>query len=192
MKEGEKMIKQKPIDFDEIYQMSLRQQQQMYYALAKRANQRFRDIEKTKMKSGAVKKAKSYLKDVYGRATFIQSKKLTGLQLQEGLKALEEFFNSKTSSRSGVREVMEKHVQIFKDKGIEIVDKKKFFNFLSSKQFKTLSKYVPSDELVEDFNNAMDDGYKVGEIKKQYQDYLNSEMTFEQVAERRNKGGMLK
>jgi flavodoxin len=82
-------------------------------------------------------------------------------------------------------------IDIFKTKGVEIKDTKKFFQFLSSQQFKTLSKYADSDQIIEDFTKAVDEGFSVDEIMKGYEDFLNSEMTFEQVNERRSNGGEL-
>jgi hypothetical protein len=182
----------KDIDFDSIKSMSEEQQQQVYYTLAKRANQRFRDIEnKAGLQSGAVHKAKEYLNENYNRETFKQSKKLTGVELKENLKALEKFYNSKTATAKGVRQVQKQHIDIFKTKGVEIKDTKKFFQFLSSQQFKTLSKYADSDQIIEDFTKAIDEGFSIDDIMEGYEDFLNSDMTFEQVNERRSNGGEL-
>jgi hypothetical protein len=182
----------KDIDFDSIHSMSEEQQQQAYYTLAKRANQRFRDIEnKSKLQSGAVNKTREFLKENYNRSTFKQSKKLTGVELKENLKALEKFYNSKTATAKGVRQVQKQHIDIFKTKGVEIKDTKKFFQFLSSQQFKTLSKYADSDQIIEDFTKANDEGFSVDEIMQGYEEFLNSDMTFEQVQERREKSGEL-
>lgn len=184
-------MKVKQIDFTLIKSMSEEQQQQSYYILSKRANQRFRDIEKKGEHSYAVDIAKKYLTDVYNRNTFKQSKKLTGQELQEGLKALERFFISKTSTIRGIRKVEQEHIESFEKKGIVISNKKKFFEFLSSNQFEVLSKYVDSDQVIEDFNVAIGDGVSIDDIMQGYDEFLNSEMTFEQVAERRSAGVLL-
>lgn len=182
----------KEIDWETIKKMSEEQQQQVYYTLAKRANQRFRDIEnKSKLTSGAINKAKSYLNQAYGRDTFIQTKKMQGLELKENLKALEVFYTSKTATATGIKKVRRQHVQAFKDKGIDIKDTKKFFQFLSSQQFKTLSKYADSDQIIEDFVSADSEGFTLDQIMKGYEEFLNNDMTFEQVEERRKKSGGL-
>lgn len=182
----------KEIDFESIKSMNEEQQQQIYYTLAKRANQRFRDIEKkSKLSSGAVHKAKKFLDNNYGRTTFKQSKNLTGIELKENLKALETFFKSKTATAKGIRLIEKEHINTFKKKGIYIKDKEKFFQFLSSQQFKTLSKYADSDQIIEDFTNAFDEGFSIDEIMQGYEEFLNNELTFEQVEERRKRGGEL-
>lgn len=185
------MAKSRDIDFDLIKSMSEEQQQQIYYTLAKRANQRFRDIAKAGQTSGAVNKAKKNLEENQGRSTFKQSKNLTGIELKENLRMLEEFYKSRTATVKGIKSLEQEHIEIFKEKGIEIKDKKKFFQFLSSQQFKTLSKYADSDQIIEDFATATRDGFSIDEIMQGYEEFLNSEMTFEQVAERRNSGGDL-
>lgn len=204
------MASKKEIDFGIIKEMDEDQQAQVYYTLAKRANQRFRDIEgKSKLHSFAVDKAKEYLMDTYGRTTFKQTKGLRGLELKENLKKLEEFYTSKTSTAKGIREVQKQRLNTFKEKFKEVdkvqgnkgkdkletkfnkmmKDKEKkdnFYKFLRSRQYQTLIKnYLDSDQLVEDFTKASDEGFSIDEIMTQYEIFQNSEMTFEQVDERR-------
>jgi hypothetical protein len=186
------VAKNKDIDFEVIKSMSEEQQQQIYYTLAKRANQRFRDIEnKAGLSSGAINKARNFLHENYNRDTFKQSKQLTGVELKENLKALESFYNAKTSTAKGIRQVQKERVKQFHEKGVEIKDTKKFFQFLSSQQFKTLSKYADSDQIIEDFTSADSEGFSLDTIMQGYEEFLNSDMTFEQVSERRHNGGEL-
>lgn len=180
----------KEIDFSTINSMSEQQQQQVYYTLAKRANQRFRDIGKNDVTSYAINKAKEYLNDTQERSTFKQSKKLTGNELKQNLKALEDFFTSKTSTMQGIKEVEKNHLENIRNAGIELKtksDKKKFFDFLSSQAFKTLSKYADSNQVRDDFGKAIDEGYSVDEILKGYDEFIENDMTFEEVSERRAK-----
>lgn len=197
------MAKEKYIDFKLIKEMSEEQQQQIYYTLAKRANQRFRDItKKSNLNSGAVNKAQLFLAHNYGRDTFKQSKKLTGIELKENLKALETFYTSKTATAQGIKQAQKKAVskltESFEDKelakkftkGMKNTSyKKKFYEFLSSQQFKTLSKYADSNQVKEDFARAIDEGFTPDEIMKGYEEFLQNDMTFEEVEERRNRGG---
>lgn len=183
----------KQIDFSIIKTMSEQQQQQAYATLAKRANQRFTDIAKSGNQSYAGQIAKSYLRDVYGREKFKQSKKLTGEELKNNLQALQDFFEAKSSSISGIKAIAKEHDKAFADKGIKIKDRKKFYDFLSSQTFKTLGKQADSDQVAEDFNKAMEEGFSFDEIMESYQEFLENDMTFEEVAERRQKaGGLLK
>ena len=178
--------------FQAIKDLPEEQQQQEYYTLAKRANQRFRDIErKSHLKSGAIDKARDFLKTNYDRTTFKQSTKLSGFELTENLKALEKFYTSKTATAKGIQALEKQRVKAFEIKGYKIKDKDKFYQFLSSQQFKTLSKYADSEQVIQDFNRAIDDGFSLDEIMKGYDEFLNSDMTFEQVEERRNGKGLL-
>lgn len=240
------MAKTKEIDWNAIRGMTTEQKQQTYYALAKRANQRFRDIKKsTGAESGAIKRTKKYLQDTYKRDTFLQSRRLVGTQLNEGLKALEQFYTAKTSSVRGIKHLQKEHLNEFENKykqefdiqNYHIKDSKKFFDFLSSNQFQNLSKYNDSDQVIEDFlsgqemetiqaqNQSLEDiskeyniplndlerlnpniedttkqtneqitirgAYSIDQIIKQYREYENSTMTFEQVNEKRYGGGKL-
>jgi hypothetical protein len=184
-------MKEKDIDFDLIKTMSEEQQQQIYYTLAKRANQRMRDINKAGYKSGASKKAKLFTEKNYGRETFKQSKKLKGFELKENLKALETFYKSKSASAKGIKILRKERIKMFRDKGFDIKNVDKFFDFLSSQQFKSLSMRVDSNQVVSDFTQANDEGFSPEQITKQYDEFLNSDMTFEQVEERRSQGGVM-
>lgn len=251
------MAKDREIDFESIWSMSEEQQQQAYYTLAKRANQRFRDIAKAGHTSGAVNKAQKYLKENQGRTTFKQSKRLSGIELKESLKALETFYISKSATVKGIKEIrqnvikgyenndvfeQETNLEKFKRLMLNSDKRKKFFDFVSSNQFKTLSKYADSNQVIEDFveasstqlhsiqqgdtlesisreynvpleqlqklNSDYEDystnkqlpvnqeivihgEFTLDEIMAGYDEFLNSEMTFDQVNERRNSGGDL-
>lgn len=192
------MAKSKEIDWQAIKTMTEDQQQQVYAKLAKRANQRFRDIqEKSKLHSHAVDKAVEWLMETYGRTTFKQTKNIQGVELKDNLRHLEEFYTSKSSSAKGIKDIQKQRVTTFKEK-FEPEDQKrfnkimkdpaskaKFFEFLKSKQFKQLTKDIDSDQLIEDFTKAMDEGFSLDDIMKQYEVFQTTEMTFEQVAERR-------
>lgn len=254
------MGRSKDIDFDIIKSMSEEQQQQVYYTLAKRANQRFRDITvKAGEQSGAVTKAVKWLQEQQGRSTFKQSKKLTAIELKANLEALETFYNSKSATLPGLRAIQTQRVETLSNKIETELDnrtiaekyrdlmassdgRQKFYDFVSSQQFKNLSKYADSDQVIQDFvdantteiheakqgdtlakiskqfdipidnlrklnedfeNKNMDEpiapntkvilhgSFTLDEIMQQYEEFMNNELTFEQVAERRRGGGML-
>lgn len=74
-----------------------------------------------------------------------------------------------------------KLMSIMKDQ----TSKTHFFNFLKSKQYQNLLKTIDSDQITKDFTKAMDEGFSLEDIMTQYEKYKTSEITFEQVAERR-------
>lgn len=175
----------KQINWELIDTMSEQQQAQAYAILAKRANQRMRDLKKQNLYSTATHKAQQYLKDVYNRKTFKQSKKFTGVELEENLKAIRQFFEAPTSQARQARQAQAKSVENLQKAGYKVGNPKQFFDFLSSSQFKALLRYIPSDKLVEDFTKANDEGFSVDQIMQDYETFMNSSMTFEQVEERR-------
>lgn len=186
------MAKQREIDWQSIFSMDENQQQQIYATLSKRANQRMRDLKKSEHNSGAVKKAEKEL-DKLGRKTFKQSNKLTGFELKENLKILRDFYTAKTSSAEGIKKLEEENLERFRERHkLVINDKKKFWQFISSQQFKALSKNADSNQVLEDFTNALNQGFTLEQIEEGYREFLNEDMTFEQVAERRNAGKVLK
>lgn len=181
-------------DFESIMAQDEHYQQQAYYMLAKRANQRMRDLENNGHSvKGAVTKARTYLKENQNRTTFIQSKKLTGIELKENMKQLQKFYESKTASAKGQKEIAKKHRDAFAKKGIHFKkkDEKQFYAFLNSEQFKRLGSLADSNQVADDFQSAVDEGYSAEDIQKGYEEFLNDESTFEQVKERRDKAGEL-
>lgn len=182
------MASRKEIDFDSISQMPDEMKRQAVSSLAKRANQRLRELEN----AGRTQYAYSYAQKYAGtkdKPRYPENAgKLSAHKLEYALRELERFLNAESSTLTGLKKIDAKVVQSFEDSGIHIVNKTQFFNFLSSKQFKTLCKMVDSDQIIEDFTQAMDDGYTASEIRKQYDEFLNSDMTFEQIAERRENG----
>ena len=181
-------------DFEAIMAQDEKYQQQAYYMLAKRANQRMRDLTNAGHSTkGAVSKAKTYLKENQNRETFIQSKKLTGIELKENIRELKKFYESKTSTAKGQKEIAKKHRDAFAKKGIHFKkkDEKQFYAFLNSEQFKRLGSLVDSNQVADDFQSAIDEGVSADEIQKGYETFLNDESTFEQVKERRDKAGEL-
>jgi len=193
------MAKVKETDWKSIRSMTEEQQQQVYNKLAKRANQRIRDIEnKSKLHSHAADKAKMFLMDTYGRPTFKQTKNISGIELKENLRVLEDFFTSKSSTAKGIKATQKQRIETLTEKITDINDKKKFksmmkdatskaqfFTFLKSRQYQNLLHTVDSDQLIEDFTKAHDEGFSLEEIMQQYEIYQTTELTFEQLEERR-------
>ena len=188
------MAMAKITDFEAIMAQDEKYQQQAYYVLAKRANQRFRDrVKSGKSTRGAIDKAKLYLQKNQGRTTFKQSKNMTGIELKENLKQLRKFYESKSSTTGGVNKSNKQRLATFAKKGIHIKkkDEKLFYEFLNSEQFAKLGSMADSNQVAEDFKGAYDEGFSPETIQAGYEEYLNDESTFEQVKERRDKAGDL-
>ena len=98
-------------------------------------------------------------------------------------------FNSyKSSTIKGYQEIQNTKLNIFRDKGINIKNdnesEKEFLDFISSEQFKQFKKYMDSEQMMEDFIEARNNGISVEQINQAYEDYQNSKITYDVVQER--------
>lgn len=181
-----------PIDWENLTE---RQQQQLNRQWAKSANSKLRQLEKRGgfvLDSPAYRHAKWFLNKL-GNQRFSESMKLSGLELRKNLKMLEDFLNAETNTYRGYVHMAQRKLDIFEKRGYGTkgANATDFAMFLSSKEYKELRKRVASEQIIEDFLSAnKTENYE--EIMKSYQDFLTSELTFEQVEERRKKGDLIK
>lgn len=104
--------KSKLIPWEHIFKnMTESQQQQEYFKLAKRANTRVHDVEKTGVFSYASQTLKKQAKKLFGSSKMKQTKKLQGKELLQGLRTLQQFFETKSSTTKGARESNEKAIE---------------------------------------------------------------------------------
>lgn len=108
--------------------------------LAKRANVRISAIKETGFKSRALKRAEYYLSEDLGREKFTESKKLTGEELKDHLRILNEFLNDEQGSTvGGLREQAEASAI----EGLQNADM--LPDDLSSKKKRELLRFLRSD-----------------------------------------------
>lgn len=176
-----------------------KQQQQLNRQWAKSANQKLKNLEKrgkgVAKESSAYKQAKWFLSK-NGRDLFSESQKLTGIALRKNLQNLEQFLNNETNTYRGymksIKELLERFEYFtdidgnkrFNTKDVDVLS---FARFMRSKQFKALRSRQDSDRVINDF---MDESKTrtYDEIMLEYQDFLNSEITFDEMQERRKRG----
>ena len=176
-----------------------KQQQQLNRQWAKSANQKLKNLEKrgkgVAIESPAYKQAKWFLSKS-GRDLFSESQKLTGIALRKNLQNLEQFLNNDTNTYRGymksIKELLERFDYFtdidgnkrFNTKDVDVLS---FARFMRSKQFKALRSRQDSDRVINDF---MDESKTrtYDEIMLEYQDFLNSEITFDEMQERRKRG----
>ena len=161
--------------------------------LTKIANSRIERLEKEQARTNreihSLEKVKGMLN---GKNRFYTGTKYTKKQAIETLHKLEKFLNYRTSTITGLHNLDDEKIQYFEEMtGIKIKSRKDFWDFLSSSQFKNMSKYADSNQIVEDFVQAMDEGFSLDEIAKTYNEFENTNITFDQVAEIRKKGGKM-
>lgn len=186
------MAKPKSTNYEDLQKLEYDKKIQEYRKLAKRANVRLKAQEDKGLEGYIYGQASFYNKDQQGRDKnrFYEGKNFKDeTELNNALQQVSYFNNAKTSTISGIKKynknVKVKFEERFKNENIEIKDIKSFTQFLYSEQFKDLKKYVASDQLLTDFSKAMDDGATPQQIMADYEDFMNSDITFEQIAEQR-------
>ena len=124
------------------------------------------------------------------------------VKLNRQLHELSLFLRSQSSTVSGVKKIRatrnETFNKRFEARGIDFritpENEKMFYDFLSSEQFnKSMRARVASNQIVDDFARAIDDGETPEQIYEEYSKFLmNHTMTFEQIAETRKGKTLLK
>lgn len=181
------------LDFDEL---SLRQKKQVYSQARKTANRRIRRLRENSF--DVPSETDDYLTEV-GRRFFpsFSDKEDREFKVDYAWNMVQNFLNSDSSTLTGIKKIMndvrervEGRLNEFREssdqvslKGINDVD---FYNFLHSKQFRQLRKIIDSDILLEDFNEASNEGVDFDTILDEYEDFLNEEISFNEMQQRRN------
>lgn len=136
-----------------------------YNRLAKRANQRMRELEKKQRKTGqnttygAYRKAQMALGAKEGEPPKRFKERITWADTTHGVHEFErmflnvqEFLGAKTSTLTGLQEIRAKREQTWKEKSIKFGTDEEFYNFLNSDLFKSLSEQFDSDTIIEIFD----------------------------------------
>lgn len=131
--------------------------------LAKRANQRIVRLERaysnitgeSYASYGAIEYARDYLQKI-GRNRFSEKKDYTDdfNLLRREILQLQKFLSAQSSTVYGQREIEQKRIKSFEDKGIRFASNREFYDFLNSKDFADLTKQFDSDKIVEYYDLA--------------------------------------
>lgn len=151
--------------------------------LAKRANVRIAAIEESGFKSRSLNRARYYLQEDLGREKFTESKKLTGEELKDHIRILNEFLNDeKGTTVGGLRKKAEESaMEGLQNAGIVPEDleshkKRELMKFLRSdiwKEVKAAYKGTESGSggyLVAAVE-AIESGGRYRDLEKMYEDY---------------------
>ena len=161
--------------------------------LSHRANSRLREIEKHGYITPAYRMAMSDIRSFgkgqrYTLTNQKQGRRLTDNELNIQLAAVVSFLDNQSSTIRGYRETLKNVQNKFAEKGVIIPDEhmEDFLNFLNSAKFKAMSMRAQSDDIIDDFLQAFDEGFDIQQIMTHYDYFLrSSRMTFDQVADRR-------
>lgn len=176
----------------QVRTMSYEQKINVLRKYGKMANSRLKTLEDTGHTNFAYSVTANYLKRFdKGKIRFKTGdnaifSKMTESRLTRHVLEMLSFLNSKTSTLKG-RETADTHriMTLAYQFNIPFERVDDFRAFLYSHQFDVLKGRDASNQLLEDFADALNQGIDIRQIKKDYQSYLNDEeMTLEQINEK--------
>lgn len=151
--------------------------------LAKRANERMRDIERRDMGSTAAYQRAQYYLGEQGRDKFSQSRKLDPDAAYENIIQVNNYLRAQTSTAAGEMQRREKIVDsLIENNYIDISEdselsndefKKRFLDFLSSDAWEDIRKHNKggTNILVSEASEAIQNGVKIGDLTRAFKDY---------------------
>lgn len=154
---------------------------------AKRAAQRLRELDKRNMYTYATESAQAYFKRANLKGFTTSVRNMSDSQLNAYLAELEGFLDLETSRIGGARRATKAIIETLKSKGIGTDriagHEKEFEQFLHSEQYRNLKKFIDSDLLFEDIQDAFDDKIPLDIIMKSYERFLTDNIGFDEVEE---------
>lgn len=158
--------------------------------LAKVANSRIRRLENAKseitgesmINAPWFNNTLSYLDDA-GKTRFSESmetkemKEWSDFKLKREIVVLEEFLSMESTTVSGYREIEEKRVNTFIDKGIpeDIARSSEFYDFLNSETFSTIvEESARSEDIIDIFDRASDRGLSIEQIISRFDEHTKN------------------
>jgi hypothetical protein len=194
------LIKKGQFDFNTLRDMSEKEKIYVAKEASKQANRQLKELEKAHLTKFAYEIAGQYNeatgrpKNRFYTGGIFKNEKNLNIHIQN----VAHFLNSKTSSPQGYEQMNNERLEAFRKKGINIPKgkEKEFYDFLSSEQFKNLGKYADSNQVIETFVDARNANIDADMINREFQEFMNSDMTFDEVQEKLNvakwqQGGLL-
>jgi hypothetical protein len=194
------LIQNGQFDYETVKTMSDKEILYATQEASKQANKQLRRLEKEGLTKFAYEVA-----DHYNQATgrpknrFYQGTKFKNIKdAITHIQNVGHFLNSKTATPEGYKQIAVDRLNRFREKGINIPKgkEKEFYDFLSSEQFKNLGKYADSNQVIETYVDARNAGIDADMINREFGDFMNTDMTFDEVQEKLNvakwqQGGLL-
>jgi hypothetical protein len=182
------MIKNNFIDEKIIKKMNAQEKRYASKYIAQAGNKKLKDLEKNNITQYAYGLADTYNKaDGRKDNRFYRGIKFDNEEkLRTHLENMIHFYNAKTSTPQGYNESIKTRLDAFREKGVIIPKDREyeFFQFLGSQEFKKLGARAASKQVASTFNEARNIGKDVEEINKTFKEFLDTDMTFDQVQER--------
>jgi hypothetical protein len=182
------MIKNNYIDENVIKKMNNQEKRYASKFIAQAGNKKLKELEKNNITQYAYGLADAYNKaDGRKDNRFYRGIKFDKEEdLRTHLENMIHFYNAKTSTPQGYNESIKTRLDAFREKGVVIPKNREyeFFQFLGSQEFKKLGARAASKQVASTFNEARNIGKDVEEINKTFKEFLDTDMTFDQVQER--------
>jgi hypothetical protein len=176
------------IDNRLINKMSPQEQRYASKYIAQASNKKIKELEKNNITQYAYSLADTYNKaDGRKNNTFYRGINFTNNeQLKQHLDNMIHFYNAKTSTPQGYQESIQTRLDAFREKGVMIPKNREaeFFQFLASNEFKKMGSRIDSKQVASTFNEARNLGQDIEEINQAFRDFLDTDMTFDQVQEK--------
>jgi len=182
------MTKQGQIDTTVIKKMSKQEQKYAVKYISELSNKKLEKLEKAKITQYAYGMA-----DYYNNPSNDKSKKnrfdnkaKKGAEIGIQLDNMIHFYNAPTSTKKGYNDTIKKRLNAFEEKGVLVPKRreKEFFDFLSAEEFTKMGERASSDQVIETFNEARDSGLSAKAIMKKFHEYLDTNMTIDQLQEK--------
>lgn len=184
-----KQEEQRKIIFDKDYFATTSKKDKIkeMQRLSKNANKKLRELEKNGMIKNAYEVATEYTKQNNNSKRFY-----TGLHWQNehslnlGLKEVNRFLSSVTSTPSGYNLLYNETLERFRNKGIDIQEdnEKEFFDFLKSDTYKKLQGYGDSGTFIEDFVKALNKKISAKDIEEDFKEFMKTNKTIDYFEEK--------
>lgn len=153
--------------------MSISEQLELRIKLAKRINQRMLRLEKKGLTKGAAyADYQDLLNKFFGGVKRIpENKKIYKHLPRTELKAMQALLKEKTSTVQGWNEIMNARVRTIKERyGIEFKDNYELYDFITSLEFKNLSKLYDSKQALRLIAHSQEDIDDVKKMLTQFRD----------------------
>lgn len=185
------MANEKIYDFSVWRNLNIRQKKQYYEQIRKTANRRIRRLRESGF--AIPLETQDYLEDLE-KKFFPSIKNLNEeWKVNSFLLNAERFLNNRRSTITGTREVIsevltsiENRLNEFREDKIILnygsnEGKRNFYNFLHSQQFKRLKRDIDSDIAIQEYNDALRDGFSHNEILKMFSEFMESELSLQEM-----------
>lgn len=175
-------------DFTALKSMSMEELKKALPKLTKVANERLRQLEKHQSTQYAYRYAQKVSKNKEKARFKTSFKNSTKSELFNQMLYLEKFLNARSSTITGVHEIRSVQDQFFSDMAKSsgynfdfYENKKSFFDFLKSSEYKNARNYLDSDQVFDLYFEFEDVGLSPDEIIDQFKNFNEGNKSYYEI-----------